>query len=697
MSANGPAPRQAGEAGEAEQLALVRTRARRGRSKPPAEPAAVDPVAQVAVDVPLAHLDRPFDYLVPEPMAQAAVPGARVMVRFAGQAVSGFVLRRTATSAHEGKLASLSRVVSAEPVLTAEIAALARTVADRYAGTLADVLRLAVPPRHARVEAQPSPPPSLPPEPPAPGPWQRYPVGSAFLSALAEGGAPRAVWLALPGPHWPTEVALAVRATLASGRGAVVVAPDAHDVRRLDAACTAALGPGHHVALTADLGPAERYRRFLAARRGSVRAVLGTRAAAFAPVADLGLVVVWDDGDDLHVEPHAPYPQVREVLGLRAHAAGAAALFGGLTCTAEGAQLVSGGWARPLGAERSVAREHTPRVRVAGEDADLARDAAARSARLPTLAWQVAREALARGPVLVQVPRRGYLPRLSCARCRHGAGCPYCAGPLALASGHAVAYCLWCGRPAGGWACPICGERRFRAQAVGARRTAEELGRAFPSVPVRTSGRASGPEGVLDEVPAEPALVVATPGAEPVAAGGYAAALLLDGWVLLGREDLRAGEEALRRWLSAAALVRPAGEQGMVVVLAPAEATPVRHLVRWDPMGFAERELAERAELGFPPAARLASLTGEPAAVAELLRTLHLPPDAQLLGPVPLRDTVEPAARGGRGGPAQRALVRVPRADGSALVAALRAAQGVRSARRSTEFVRVQVDPLDLG
>ena len=75
---------------------LARAEARRAKppkEKPPVRPAAVDPVAQVLVDVPLAHLDRPFDYLVPDTMADDAVPGARVKVRFAGQDVDGFVPR----------------------------------------------------------------------------------------------------------------------------------------------------------------------------------------------------------------------------------------------------------------------------------------------------------------------------------------------------------------------------------------------------------------------------------------------------------------------------------------------------------------------------------------------------------------------------------------------------------------------------
>ena len=144
---------------------LARAEARRAKppkKKPPVQPAAVDPVAQVLVDVPLAHLDRPFDYLVPDTMADDAVPGARVKVRFAGQDVDGFVLARAAESAHPGRLMPLRRVVSPEPVLTPEIAALTGEIAARWAGTRSDVLRLAVPPRHATTERKPSPTRSRP-------------------------------------------------------------------------------------------------------------------------------------------------------------------------------------------------------------------------------------------------------------------------------------------------------------------------------------------------------------------------------------------------------------------------------------------------------------------------------------------------------------------------------------------------------
>ncbi|WP_405084589.1 primosomal protein N' [Microbispora sp. NBC_01389] len=733
-------------------------RGRAGARKGAREAAASLPVARIVVDTPLPHLDRPFDYLVPAAMDAEAVPGCRVRVRFAGQLADGYLLERLAESEHEGRLSFLERVISPEPVLTPEIARLARAVADRYAGTLPDVLRLAIPPRHARVEAEARTPvrrADLPADLPgdtdadlpgdtdadlpadtdaaAPaegdeagrhaareqtrptpvsayaGPWEAYPAGVSFLEALAEGRAPRAVWTALPGtdaggPAWPHAIAAAARATLEGGRGVVVVVPDGKDV----ALVTEALGDTPHVAITADLGPAERYRRWLKALRGEAGIAVGNRPAAFAPVARLGLAVIWDDGDDLHAERHAPYPHAREVLGLRAHQAGAGLLVGGYARTAEATALVETGWAGPLVPDRAAVRARAPRVRPAGDDAELARDQAARAARLPSVAWRALREGLEHGPVLVQVPRRGYLPALACRHCRAPARCsgapptrpatepsntgpsntgpsptepsntgPVCSGPLALRGGHAMPYCRWCGRIAGDWRCPSCGGNGVRAVIVGARRTAEELGRAFPSVAVRTSGR----DGVLARVSGAPSLVVATPGAEPVPAGGYAAAVLLDGWALLGRPDLRAAEETLRRWANAAALLRPAGE---LVVLADAAVPAVQALLRWDPVTFAERELDDRAELGFPPAVRMATLTGPAAAVRETLAGADLPPGAQVLGPVPVD--------GGQ----ERAMVRVPRHLGSALARALKGASGVRSARKAPEVVRVNIDPLDL-
>lgn len=239
-------------------------------------PAATLPVARVYVDVPLAHLDRTFDYQVSEQLDAAAVPGCRVRVRFAGQLVDGYLIERADTTEHTGRLAYLERVTSSEPVLTADLAELARAVADRYGGTMVDVLRLAIPPRHARVEAEP-PVPAVPPVPvhgvppvPAESPahavppvpahavpppataWHAYTHGQALLTALAKAAPARAVWQACPGEQWPTRLAEAAAVVAATGRGTVLVVPDYRDIARLHEACARLCGEHAVVALSAE-------------------------------------------------------------------------------------------------------------------------------------------------------------------------------------------------------------------------------------------------------------------------------------------------------------------------------------------------------------------------------------------------------------------------------------------------------------
>ena len=650
------------------------------------------PVARVVVAVSLVHLDRPFDYLVPAELDGQARPGCRVKVPFAGKDVDGFVIDRLAGSEHAGRLSRLRRVVSPEPVLSPQVERLTRAVADRYAGSQADVLRLAVPPRHARVEREPPAPIAVKASAaagmPEPGPWATYPGGPAFLARLRS-ESPRAVWTALPREDWPLALATAAATAFASGSGAIVCLPDHRDVGRVTAATRELIGDQHLVVLTADLGPAARYRSFLAVRRGHAKVVIGTRAAVFAPVHDLGLVAIWDDGDDVHAEPRAPYPHAREVLALRAEDGNCAALLAGFARSTDAQLLVDSGWARPLEAVRALVRRRSPRVHVTGaHPSELARDPAGRTARLPRRAFDVVKAALDHGPVLVHVPRTGYAPVLSCTSCLAAARCAHCAGPLAIDRAAGRPSCRWCGRAASPWRCARCGGHRLRAPVVGSVRTAQELARAFPGTPVRRSGG----DHVLGEVDGSPALVVATPGAEPVAAGGYAAALVLDAWLTLARADLRTAEEALRRWLNAAALVRPATEQGQLLVVADEALAAVQALVRWDPPGFAERELAEREAARLPPATRLASVDGGAEAVRQFLDGLPATPGAEVLGPVPApyRSSAGPVE------PGVRAVVRAPRRHGAELLHALHTAQAIRSARKLAP-VRVQVDPVALG
>ena len=641
-------------------------------------------------------------------MAESVQPGVRVKVRFGGKDVSGFCIARRDRSEHDGDLTPLRGVVSPEVVLTPDVLSLATAVAQRWIGTVPDVLRLAVPPRHARVEQEVWPEVtwqpdagSAPLDPPSPV-WSDYPAVAAFLRRLAAGESPRAAWQALPAvgqEGWHDAVAQGVLACAASGRSALVVVPTGDDVDQVGRALTTRgldrWEPGRHagwVRLAAEDGPAVRYRAFLAAARGAASVVVGTRAAAFAPAVNLGLAVCWDEASDLHAEPRAPYPHVREVLALRAAAQDSGLLVGGLMRSVAVQRWVSTGWAHGLEPPRAVVRARTARV-TALTSAELAREGPAAAARLPGAAWRAVRDALRSGPVLIQVPRSGYLPVVACQRCRALARCASCAGPLHIRVAGSAAECRWCGRPAGGWRCPDCSGAALRSVVVGSARTAEELGRAFPGVPLRMSGAASG---VIGTVPDEPALVIATPGAEPTAPRGYAAALLLDAATMTSRPTLDVAEQALRSWLGAASLVRPASAGGVVLLVGDADPAPTQALVRWDPVWLAERELAERSALRLPPAVHVVVAHGSRRAVSGLLAEAGLPGESDVLGPSP---TGEPPARDLLLDPESerpvRAVIRSPWEVSDAVNAALGAALTTGSARRDPP-VRVRAEPLDI-
>ena len=678
------------------------------------------PVARVLLDSPLPHLDRLFDYLVPPDLDEAAAVGASVTVRFGGQDMRGWIWERGATTTHPGTLAPLRRVVSDLPVLTGATRALVEAVATRSAGVRSDIVRLAVPPRHAsteRAERSRAPVPVPRWRAPSAKGWDAY-GGGGFLAALADGGAPRAVWTALPGRtglvrEWTSLLADAVRAALASGRGVLVVVATAAHAEAVAAALSAELhdelgversvtrsdepheglgaerGAAHDepvVTLTAEGGPAHRYRAFLRVLLGVARVVVGTRGAAFAPVRDLGMVAIWDDGDNRLDERHAPYTHARTVLALRSGLEGAGLLVAGYSRSVEAQGYVERGWAEDLSAARPLRRAAVARVQAPGA-IQLEAEGPSGMARIPSVAHRAVRDALTGGPVLVQVSRTGYAPVMACRRCGQAGRCPRCGGPLAMDRAGAVT-CRWCARDLAGWTCPACGADRLRMRGSGSTRTGEELGRAFPGTPVVVSG-ARESHGVIESVDASPRLVVATPGAEPVADGGYRAVLLLDGGCLSSRPELGAGAEALRRWTNAVVLARA---DARVILLGGPDPSVAQALVRWDHAGYAREDLLERADLHLPPAWRTARLDGPRDGVESLLAQAESA-GFETLGPAsapPGPETEPPSASGGDA--AVRALIRTQVDRGRELATMLRVRQRERSARRE-DAVRVELDP----
>ena len=416
-------------------------------------------------------------------------------------------------------------------------------VAARCAGTVGDVLRLALPPRHARAEkseaaaaaekdaAQEVDPPETAPRdsaadepapdtpdtdeadeadgaakadeaadtegaagtaavpteaPPEPRPGDRYPGLGALLSRAgsATGPVPRATITLDSADPWTTVTADAL-ADLGPEQGALVIAPDRRDVDRLSRILTER-GIGHEI-LAGTEGPEalSHLRRIL---RGATRIVLGNRSAA-SPLCRAG-------PRDLLGRGRRPPRGAPRAVPARAHRAPVPLPRGALRPAVPVGEptrslraLTNAGYLARLDPVPAPVR--TVRAHIVAMDQYLRdREGASGRSRLPQEAMRVIRRGLERGPVLVQVPRSGYVPAIACTFCGTRAQCPHCAAQLSIAGRSGHLHCRVCGRREDGYRCPECDRTQVRAMVIGSTRTAEELHRAFPDSPLRVAGGA---------------------------------------------------------------------------------------------------------------------------------------------------------------------------------------------------------------
>lgn len=570
------------------------------------------PVARVLPDSRVPQLDRLFDYTIPEGMDVSV--GCRVKAPMGrGERLhNGWVVDIVEDTVFSGTLAALDSVVSPVPVVTGELLDLAKRVATRGAGGVADVLRLAIPPRAARVEQAWLARDGHTEQPPGFDLVDTgYPDGA--FGVLGHSGAKH--WLGLPYgvestgagpiPRGHATVARLAQSVLATGRSVVVCLPDWRDVSAFQAYLEDTLDSQWWTRWDPSDSPSTRYQAYLRTRESQPVIAFGSRHSIYAPVSHLGLVIVVNDADDSHLEPLAPYPHSRDIALMRAEDTGCAVVFASLTPSLESLRLLSMGYLNairpstdtrprviPTALGRTDNDPHTP-------------------ARLPSLAFRGVNNSLKDGPVLVQVFHSGYSPGLVCGSCRERARCRQCGGPLTAPGPQGPVSCGWCGHIVGRWACSECSGTDFHPSGHGLGRTATELGKAFPGFPVV---RSDGSHKV-HRVTADPALIVATRGAEPIAEGGYRAVLLLDGEAMLQRPALDALEDTIMAWESALALLAP-GQTGYLTDL---EGQVAQAVAAGAIESLLSRELAERTALGMPPAVRIASLTGPRGAVQALV------------------------------------------------------------------------------
>lgn len=597
--------------------------------------------ARVIVDVEPAHLDRPFDYRIPEGVTASV--GQPVKVTIHGRRRHGWIVDLTSRSEVDDARILPLTILSDLAVFDDADLGLFRWVARRYAAPLAHVLRHALPARIAGVERDSADwgvPGHAFATSPWSGAWNAYNAG-ALLKAVDEqravGSGPAFWWRGLPGDDTDAMLCELIATTVADGRGVVVLSPDPRSPL-LDLVMRTFRGAaGDHRSGRANR---TRYRAFLRGRSAHNLIAVGERGGVFAPVPRLGLMIVDDEANPSYKELRSPRHHAREVALARARMAGAVCVMRSDLPSAALWRLLQAGHVTAVSADRGQQRLRRPRVDVVDLGAP---KPGTRRARFSAVAHRGIAEVVSQqGEAIVLAARGGIGAALACTRCGQRRECPVCAGSVRPHDGHNVHgshqtnwQCPSCGWTAAPFDCRICGDPRTAPLAAGAGRLTDELQRSHRDAHVLQM------EGYDAPGPSRrPAIAVMTRGSvvdRPEWLAGRQAALVVapDADGMLSRPSVDASEDTLRLWFYVARL---AGH--MILQTREPDHPAVQSLVRWDPEGFWAAEAPRRHELGFPPALSLvrvsapAGAAGVVRVVGEQLRTA-LPATNTVIGPTP--------------------------------------------------------------
>ncbi|HET7417205.1 MAG TPA: primosomal protein N' [Solirubrobacterales bacterium] len=515
----------------------------------------------------------------------------------------------------------------------------------------------------------------------------------AALVAALDGAAdaPRRLLLHGVTGSGKTEVYLAaVEAALERGKGAIVLVPEIGLAPQAVARFRARLGDRFAV-LHSALSEGERYDEWRRLRSGEASVCIGPRSAVFAPVQDLGLIVIDEEHDASYKQEGDPTYDARAVARKRAADHGAVLVAGTATPRPES-------WLElpRLELPRRVDGRRMPPVHLV----DM-RENDPRSGPVHAETWEALEGVRAAGAkAIVMINRRGFAPWLTCRSCGHHWDCPNCDVSLIVHRHSGRLVCHHCAhserQPQ---ACPECGSTTLSRAGAGTERIEALLaGRLDPMPVLRLDSDTAAERGAharilarFDELPSA-ALV----GTQMVAKGHdfpeVTLSAILDADATLRFPDFRAEERtfAMVAQLAGRSGRGEAGGEVIVQTMAP-NAASIEHAARHDSAGFLELELQRRRALHYPPFSHLTrinfSAETEPklddvaiAVANELRRTL--PPGSELLGPAPMFRVRNKHRR--------RILIKADDREG--VIAAVREVVERRAGDRSLKDVAIGVD-----
>jgi primosomal protein N' (replication factor Y) len=414
-----------------------------------------------------------------------------------------------------------------------------------------------------------------------------------------------------------TEVYLrAIAACLERGKGALVMVPEIALTPQLVDRFRARFGDELAV-VHSGLADADRHAMWTRLRRGEVRVAIGARSALFAPVPDLGLVIVDEEHDASFKQEEGVRYHARDMALLRAHRRKAAVVLGSATPSLESVELVRRGKLEELALpDRAVAEATLPEVRLV----DLRRNGAGPSGnRLLSLPLHRAiDETLVKGEqVILFLNRRGFAPSVVCAGCGTVATCESCSVALTYHRGRAAGlrchYCDFHGPLPD--ACGACGAKALELEGLGTERLEDTVAAAFPGARVGRLDRdvASGARAEAVIARMRRGEIDILVGTQMVTKGHDLPRVTLVGVLnadaALSIPDFRAAERGFSLLVQVAGRAGRSDRAGRVIIQTRTPDHPAVQLAaKHDVRGFWQRELLDRGEVGYPPFSRLALL-----------------------------------------------------------------------------------------
>jgi primosomal protein N' (replication factor Y) len=656
-------------------------------------------VVRIALDVPVAKL---FDYRA-DAVTRADI-GQRVLVPFGKRIAVGVIIELAhATDVPPERLKRVQGVLRDEPGWSLPDLRLLKFAADYYHHPLGAVVvgtlpaRLRRPPRRERM--RPAVPPDTPGEiSPAP------PLSPGQAAAVAEIGAKRGSFqpyllMGVPGSG-KTEVYLhAVAGTLAGGGQALMLVPEIALTPQLEALVRARFPDVVVASLHSGLAEGERLAHWRAAQSGRARIVLGTRLAVFAPLPELGIIIVDEEHDASFKQAEGFRYSARDLAVVRAQQRGVPVVLGSATPALETYHNALEGRYRLLSLEQRIGAP-PPSVEYIDTRGEQARDGL--SGRL----LHAVRAAATRGEQsLVFINRRGFAPVLACRHCGWMSGCHRCAAQLVLHLKDRELRCHHCGHqapvPA---ACPDCSNQDLAPIGQGTQRVETALATAFSDTRVvridsDSMRRRHAWSGVRRRIQQREVDILV--GTQMLAKGHDFPHLnlvcVVNADSLLYSVDFRAAERLFALLTQVAGRAGRGAMQGQVLIQTEFPDHPLyRALGHHDYRAFADALLAERRQAGFPPFVHQAVLRAEAPRIGTALSFLAAAARvARQLNPtVTVYDAV-PAALPRRAG-RERAQLLVQSASRGRLRQFLHAWFTRLSTRRSSPARwSLDVDPLE--